>query len=117
MAVRENRFSQRFSVKTHAELWTSDGKDVLYKGRIINLSTSGLKAVFEKQTIVVLKYIKTKFGLEKARPFFFESEVVWIKETNAEIYVGVRFKNLTLGDKEGVRKYLRDLKIGDVYTM
>src|SRR3989339_1372219 len=91
MAVRENRFSQRFSVKTHAELWTSDGKDVLYKGRIINLSTSGLKAVFEKQTIVVLKDIKTKFGLEKARPCFFDSEVVWIKETNAERYVGVRF--------------------------
>jgi len=34
-----------------------------------------------------------------------------------EIYVGVKFKNLSLGDKEGVRNYLRDLRIGDRYTM
>ncbi|OGS44526.1 MAG: hypothetical protein A2539_01345 [Elusimicrobia bacterium RIFOXYD2_FULL_34_15] len=117
MAVRENRSSQRFSVKSHAELWSEDGLNILYSGRLINLSTSGLKAFFEKQPVAISKNLKVKFGLEKARPFFFDSELMWTMETEKEIYVGVKFKNLSLGDKEGVRNYLRDLRIGDRYTM
>ena len=115
--MAEKRFSGRVPTKLHAELWSPDGSNILCEVRMLELSPSGCRLKFEKQDNKIPRDPRIKFGLEKAIPLFFETEVIWSKEVKEENFMGLKFKNLPAINKEKIRKYIYDLKYREKYTM
>lgn len=93
------------------------GNNILFKVRLLDFSASGCKIGFEKQDKQIPNELKIKFGFEKAPPFLLEVEIKWSREEKGKSYMGMKFKNIDDIEKERIRKYLRDLKSGDRYTM
>jgi len=87
--------------------------------RLVELSPSGCKVYLEKQELSLPSDLIIKFGLEKAIPFNFSAEIVWSNKSDEKTYIGMKFKNLTMHDKEKIRRYIHDLKYisRDGYTM
>jgi len=117
--AKEKRFALRISANLPAELWGVDDISFLCGVRLIELSPGGCKISLEKQELSLPQGLTIKFGLEKAIPFNFSAEIVWSNKSDEKIYIGIKFKNLTMHDKEKTRKYIHDLKYinRDGYTM
>ena len=117
--AKEKRLALRLSVNLPAELWGMDNVSFLCGVRLIELSPSGCKICLEKQELSLPSDLKIKFGLEKAIPFNFSAEIVWSNKSDEKTYIGMKFKNLMMHDKEKIRRYIHDLKYisRDGYTM
>ncbi len=116
--AKEKRFALRVFVNLPAELWGMDDVS-LCQVRLVELSPGGCKITLEKQELSLPQDLKIRFGLEKAIPFNFSAQILWSNKSDGKIYMGMKFKDLTIHDKEKIRKYIHDLKYinRDGYTM
>ncbi|MEW6557317.1 MAG: PilZ domain-containing protein [Elusimicrobiota bacterium] len=112
--MQEKRLSGRLLVNLSSELWSADGEILLCQIRMMELSPTGCRVCFEKETTPP-RDVKIKFGFEKAAPFFINSEIIWTAIDENKFCAGLKFKNLSMIEKEKIRKYMRDLKYGERY--
>ncbi|MBI5573370.1 MAG: PilZ domain-containing protein [Elusimicrobia bacterium] len=108
--AKEKRLAFRLSVNLPAELWGMDNISFLCGVRLIELSPGGCKISLKEQKLSLPCDLKIKFALEKANPFNFSVEILWSNKSDEKTYAGMKFKNLTMHDKEKIRKYIHDLK-------
>lgn len=107
MTTIERRRSARAPVGVEVEVYTPDGKMLITKGELINVSTVGV-AVKSKQMMMINSRVALRFILWEKFQFMITGEIVRIvKEQDACVY-GVRFNLVELTDRNRLKQFIQE---------
>jgi c-di-GMP-binding flagellar brake protein YcgR len=112
MAGEERRVAERVSVDMPVEVYDYDGKNFLDKGRLLDLSSGGIKMQtgksFELNDKIMVKFIlekkesKTTIGMAVKG----EVEIVYQVAKGAHVFVGLRFLKISGIDQDRIKDFV-----------